>query len=392
MKKGLEEKITLQIVSIGVAIVLWFIITYSENPVIDTTRTIPIAYTHTETLLSKGLTAIYSDRTPTVTVVLRGKRNDLFNVIQNLSANVDLSTINTSGSYDMPINVNVPLSTVEIVHKRTPNLNVSVEQIVSKDIPVHIQQTGINRQYLVKSAADTQTIAVHGPNSAVSAVDHATVTVDISNINQNQISNYNYILSDIENNEFENPNISAETANITISNTVYVSKTVAINVEFSGTVKEDYTVDITNADSLFANIGVLSSSYDDITSLTAHFPDNIAEAQDAKISVPLELPDFVYMPQGPNITITANITKKQVRELSVPVTLQNIPDGLSVTSSDSSIAVVAKGPSDQLDPLLMTANADLSGLTAGTHNVTVAFITPGDVSIKQTYTVNVTLG
>lgn len=392
MKKGLESKIMLQIVSVGIAIILWFIITYAENPTIDTTRVIPIEYTNVDVLTDKGLTVLYSERTPTVTVVLRGKRAELFNVVQNITANVDLSAINTSGSYDIPINVNIPLNTVEIVHKRTPNLNITIEPIVSKDIPIRIQQIGINKQYLVKSAAETENIVVKGANSAVSDIDHATVFVDISNIKQNEVSSYNYSFANADNNEIENPNVITESSGIPISNTVYISKTVPIEIEYSGTVKEDYIITIKNSESLFANIGVAEEFYDDVVSLSAHFPDNVSEAVSQTLSVPITVPDSVYIPQGSNIEIKADITKKQVKELSIPITLQNVPSGLSVILADTAVTAVAKGPADQLDPSLMTASADLTGLSGGTHSVRVNFITPGDVSIKQSYNITVTLG
>ena len=392
MKKGLESKIMLQIVSVGIAVILWFIITYAENPTIDTTRVIPIEYTNVDVLTDKGLTVLYSERTPTVTVVLRGKRTELFNVVQNITANVDLSAINTSGSYDIPINVNIPLNTVEIVHKRTPNLNITVEPIVSKDIPIRIQQIGINKQYLVKSAAETENIVVKGANSAVSDIDHATVFVDISNIKQNEVSSYNYSFANADNNEIENPNVITESSGIPISNTVYISKTVPIEIEYSGTVKEDYIITIKNSESLFANIGVAEEFYDDVGSRSAHCPDNVAEAVSQTLSVPITVPDSVYIPQGSNIEIKADITKKQVKELSIPITLQNVPSGLSVISADTAVTAVAKGPADQLDPSLMTASADLTGLSGGTHSVRVNFITPGDVSIKQSYNITVTLG
>ncbi len=391
MKKIFESKIAMQISAVVIAVILWFIIAYSENPVIDiTVNNIPISYSNLSVLEERGLTILKDGKTPTVSVSVQGNRSDLFSVIRNISAEIDLSTLNSSGSYEMPIDINIPVKSVELLRKKSNNATVVVEPIVTRTIPVNILRTGSNSEYLVKSSSDISEIVISGAKSAVSEVNAASVTVDVSDIKTDSVSSYSYSFVDYDGDEIESNNISSETTAIIISNKLFLAKSVPIKIEYPAEVSQDFIVNIKNADSLSANIGVLKESYDDVTSITAQFPSNISDGEASVVTIPLDIPDNVYIPDNPFVEVKADITKKTVKNVTLPVTIQNIPAGLTVNTVDD-VNITVKGAGEELDPSLMSAIADLSGLTAGEHSVKLKITVPGGVSIEQDYSVNIIL-
>lgn len=392
MKNKLGTKIAMQIFSIGIAVVLWFIISYSENPVIDiTVKNVPISYVNTAELENRGMTVVRDDKLPSVSVVVRGNRNELFSVIKNISASVDLSKINSAGSYDMPIDVNIPIKSVELLKKRTNNLNISVEPIITRTVPVRIMQNGVNDDYLVKSTSDITEIEISGAKTDVNNVSAATVNLDISDVKSNSASSYSYSFTDVGGDEIDAYNISAETTSIIISNKVYVAKKIPIKIIYPPELLEDYAVSVENENLLTVDIGAAKEYYDEIIELNAIFPDMPILSEQGEITLTVQTDDNVYMPNGEYIKVKAAIVKKELRNIILPVTVQNISEGLSVKETNITVGVIAKGVAEELDASVMTAEADLTGLTAGKHKVKLKITTPSNVKIEQDYYAEFTL-
>lgn len=393
MKKNLEEKISLQIISIGIAIILWFIISYTENPGIDVTlKNIPIKYINTDILAENDLIALYPDKTPTVSIVVRGKRAELFNILGKVTAEVDLATINTAGIYDMPININIPSSTVELVKKKDSAFNLNVEHMVSKNIPVKIVQTGDSGKYIVKSTADDAELEIVGAAAVTDTIESAVVYVDISSSVQDSDFEYTYILTDANGSKIESKNVFSMKERISVTNTVYLSKTVPLEIAYPESVTEDCSIKINNSEYLYADIGVRKESFDMVESLTVNFPDSISDYTQTKLTLPIDVPDSVYIPSGNFVDVSVSLTKKDIKEMTIPINFKNISDGLNISQdTPRQITVMLKGPADKLDLAYISAEADLSGLTAGEHNTAVKFNLPDEVKTDKEYNIHVML-
>lgn len=393
MKKNLEEKISLQIISIGIAIILWFIISYTENPGIDVTlKNIPIKYINTDILAENDLVALYPDKTPTVSVVVRGKRAELFNILGRVTAEVDLATINTAGIYDMPININIPSSTVELVKKKDSAFNLNVEHMVSKNIPIKIIQTGDSGKYIVRSVADDDELEIAGAAAVTDSIESAVVYVDISSSVQDSDFDYTYILTDANGSKIESKNIFSPKERISVTNTVYLSKKVPLEIAYPKSVTEDCLIKINNSEYLYADIGVRKENFDMVESLTVNFPNSISDYTQTKLTLPINVPDSVYIPSGNFVDVSVSLTKKDIREMTIPLSFKNISGGLNIShDTPRQITVMLKGPADKLDLTYISAEADLSGLTAGEHNVAVKFNLPDEVKTDKDYNIHIML-
>ncbi|MCX7715471.1 MAG: CdaR family protein [Clostridia bacterium] len=394
MKKVLDSKIVLQILSAGVAVVLWFIIAYTVNPVISVTlKNIPVEYVNVKSLEDKELTPIYSNKIPVVSVVLEGTRNDLFNVMKKIHARIDLSSIEEEGVYDVPITVDIPINSVKLTKKKTDNLTITIEPLVKKDVPVVVKQTGTNKEYLIKSVSEEDTIAVSGAKSFVENIDYAQVTVDVSQIKENEISGYSYSFIDKNNYEIESTrNIKAQTSGgIVVSNTVYLAKTLPVEIEYPDFLTKDYIIDLKSITPQSVNIGILEDKYDEVTKLTALFPSHTAPADGVELSLPLVIPDCAYSKDVSSVTVKADIKRKETRILTIPIAFKNTPSNMTVVSSVRQIDIMVTGDGEKLNPSFITAAADLSNLDKGTHEVVLDITTPGNVSLHEQYKIMVTL-
>ena len=94
MKNIKKSKLLLKILSAIIAVILWTAITYTEDPVITQTITgIGIEFSGVETLNGNGLAIINRNEIPTVSVVVRGKRNSVIEALDKVYAVADVSSI-----------------------------------------------------------------------------------------------------------------------------------------------------------------------------------------------------------------------------------------------------------------------------------------------------------
>lgn len=99
-----KTKAGLAVLSALLAVIFWFFVQISVNPVLEQSYQVPLLYSAEESLEEKGLAVQY--RIMDVRVVLRGRRNTLESLSnRSVSAYVDLSQVDQAGSQECPIQV-----------------------------------------------------------------------------------------------------------------------------------------------------------------------------------------------------------------------------------------------------------------------------------------------
>ena len=135
----LKNNLSLKIISVVVAIILWLYAVSELNP--ETTKTfndIPIEIINMNELNEKNLT-LAENPEQSITVRIRGLANDIRKVnISNLKAVLDLSEIDWTGTQSVALDIEGLLPR-EVKLDRIPEIPVTVNNITRKLIPVVVE-------------------------------------------------------------------------------------------------------------------------------------------------------------------------------------------------------------------------------------------------------------
>lgn len=385
-----ENRIALQLVSVFIAIVLWFIISYTENPVISiTVNNIKVEYRGLDKLEERGLTIPDASKNPNLTMSVSGKRSDLLTVLQKARAYVDVSDIDTSDTYTLDVKTDMPTNAVTISKQKFKTLDVTVEPIVEKDVPVIVRQTDKNKEYLVKSTPQQNTVRFTGAESLLNNVSCVMVAVSTIDMKNDNMQKYNYRIMDSNNSEVDDKNsFRTDTSSILVYNELYTPKLMGVDINIPESVSSMYDVDILQALTVMAGIKDGAPER-----LSAQFPENtITDVGSGDYTVNINSADKVYI-ESENITqkIRAVVTKKELQYVQIPVRFKNVADGLKAWCETPVIDTYINCVPSKLKADSLVAYADMNGLGEGTHEITLEFEQTNSVKIIGEYKVKVTL-
>ena len=383
-----EQKLLLQIISIVSAIILWFAITYSENPsVAIPISNINISFPGEKNLEKNGLIFVNREKLPNIAIEVRGRRSEVQSILNSVSAKVDLSDITEAGEYTRDVSYEVPNSSVMISKKKTTSVTVVIEKAVSKEVPVKILQTGAdrNKEFLVKSTTPTKTVKISGTADDVSKIDAAVVSVDVSEMRKDIRGEYPIAYADEDNNIVSPSNhISHSIQTIAVNNEIYNRRTVQIELspEYN---QNNYRINVKSFSTDKLEVGVREDTQE-IEAIYARFKDETDIKPDGKYEMTLDIPDDIYCPQPPKeLIMTASIENILTKEIPVKIEYTNALPGAVVTISPDTLNVSATGTEESLRQL--KAIVDLSGLDKGTYTLSATF--DGDALVSGDYSVSV---
>lgn len=385
-----ENRIALQLVSVFIAIVLWFIISYTENPVISiTVNNIKVEYRGLDKLEERGLTIPDASKNPNLTMSVSGKRSDLLTVLQKARAYVDVSDIDTSDTYTLDVKTDMPTNAVTISKQKFKTLDVTVEPIVEKDVPVIVRQTDKNKEYLVKSTPQQNTVRFTGAESLLNNVSCVMVAVSTIDMKNDNMQKYNYRIMDSNNSEVDDKNsFRTDTSSILVYNELYTPKLMGVDINIPESVSSMYDVDILQV--LTVMVGVKDGAPE---RLSAQFPENaITDVGSGDYTVNINSVDKIYI-ESENITqkIRAVVTKKELQYVQIPVRFKNVAEGLKAWCETPVIDTYINCVPSKLKADSLVAYADMNGLGEGTHEITLEFEQTNSVKIIGEYKVKVTL-
>ncbi len=183
MKKNLSMKI----ISLLFAIVLWFYIIQVQAPEIERNiKDVPVLFTQQAELKSRNLMLI-NDKEYSVDLKIRGQRKflqDLDNT--DVAVSADVGNIYSTGSHTIHTSVAVPYGNVEVLNQNPSLVTVTVDEIVEIEKEIVVVTNGDPKAgYVVgKTKTNPETILIKGAKTIVGGVDHARVVIDVTGKNE----------------------------------------------------------------------------------------------------------------------------------------------------------------------------------------------------------------
>ena len=382
------QKLKTVILSVFLAVIVWFMVIYVNDPDITTTVSdLNVRFVGEMSLRDKKLAVTGKDKIPELSVVVTGKRSDLMNFMDDIYVQVDVSDIDSTGEYNLSGVISIPTTRISVEKEKYGDIPITVEPLEMKDIEVTVKQTGMLKDKIVKSSVNNPTVTITGAKSEIDEVAGAIATVDVSSIQEDGVENVNYLLTDT-NGELINKNETIESARsyVEVVNTIYDAKLLPVP-RLSAELDKEY---ILKADKSFATpasvtVGVDETNTDDkVIALIDKVPsDGFGEYE-------LELSSGMYIPEdNKKVKYKLDIVKKAVAQLELTVQAQNVQSGLTAKINNKLIAQVW-GEEGKITTDNVKAYVDVSGLGAGTYNLPVK-IEGENVSFAENYTIEVTV-
>lgn len=424
MKKLLTNNLSLKILSLIGAIVLWFLVTNIENPVINRNfDSIPVTITNGSYLESMGLTSTLSE-IERVKVNIQGSRS----IVDTITAADIVVTADLTQIVNMDSNpVMVPLTatctkypnlSTENISTSPSNIAIELETLKSASFVVTPSTGGTTpaKEFEVgEMEAVPEQVTITGPESLVNKIDKVVARVNVSNLSESAVLSGNLDIFDKNQEAFtENQRAYLKMKEIKEDGTVDVNVTlwrvrsgVSIKATAEGTPKGGYQIGEVTA--VPAEISVVGTE-EALAALAEN--NNIIEIPSSEVNATNAYEDFTtkvdiseFLPEGlrlatdvsSSVLINTKILPDGSKAFEVPIsniTVQNLPETMMVSYTIDSIEVRVKGTASVLSRLQaedIVGSIDLNEFVVGSHTVPVTITVPNGLELVNAVSVDITI-
>ena len=343
MKRKLTDNLGLKIGSILFAALLWLLVTNINNPsMTHRYNDIPVTLINTEYLTGQGKTYEVLDNSDRInTVTITGPRTIVNSIRQgDILAVADMSRITTDNTVPIQISSAQYNENLDSIKMSSEEVLLKVEERKSISLPLKASTSGpLQEGYIIGDVTtDQNLVRVSGPESLVSAIASAEVSVAVGGFTGDIGTNAEIKLYDADGKEVEKD--SRLSLNI---------NTVGVNVEILGTkaIPLIFSATGTPANGYRAT-GVVSSTPDSVLvagkgnvlrNLSAiEIPDTEVDITGASGDVTIDVDIRKYLPGNVElaneefngtVSVTAYVEQEVTRTITVSessIVVQNLPE------------------------------------------------------------------
>lgn len=173
MEKIAREKLVVKIVCVALAAILWFYVSYQENPsMTKTVRNVPLAISGEQALKESGF-SVYSISEKSVDVSVSAKRLSLARLSnRTLSAVINVSSIKESGTYVLPATISSAVNSNATYYVKGKDIKVVIEPIetAAYTIEADIINSTDTSVILKSHQLSTEKVTVSAPKSIMNEI------------------------------------------------------------------------------------------------------------------------------------------------------------------------------------------------------------------------------
>ena len=420
-KRKLTDNLSLKIMSVAIAIVVWLIVVNIDNPVgtnyytITDVELINKEYVESSDTIGKMCMPEENQDSVKVAITASKKVRDRIR-LSDITAVADLQQAVSLDTDPVMVPITVTCLASGVMPsdiKVTPqNLTVNLDEKETQEFVVNVSKgdTKPGKDYEVGSlTASPEKIRITGPKTLVNKIDKVNATIALDGNTEDYTQEVNLTIYD-KNQEALS---ESEMNSLRIENNVKVVVTaklwkirtgVKISAGYVGTPASGYQVGsvktVPDTISVAGNTEGLESlsENDNVITIPADRIDISGESKDVerKISLKNLLPDNVKLTSdsSEDVWVTVSILPVGSQEFNLPtkdIEVKNKPDNLQVTFETAQIALRIKSESENLADLNIDedvkAEIDLKDKEAGNYKVPVKLSLPdGYEMVEDVYT------
>ncbi len=374
----------LKIAAIGLATLLYagFVVSRDQLEVPGPITIVPVGLSEDQTLLNE---------LPPVTRIGYVAPSDVGRLTaSDFQATVDLSNVPVGREVSVPVSVTSPVGGVFVVDVQPRSVRVTLDQVVSRDVPVRIDITGLPAGVQQgEMTIDPPTVSVRGASSVVQKVDVATATISVepSAIDIDRL--VEPVAVDAQGQTVGG--VELEPKAVHVEQPLFTnleSRGLPVRVVITGAPGPGYRVAGLDPEPSIVSV---QGDADDLVALQAVETEPIrlnGETATVTTTTQLALPPNVTVPDVETVKVTIRIEAvTETRTFSAGFTLVGQEAGFTYELSTTRVLETLFGSVNDLDaaasqPLLATI--DVTGLAEGVHTVTVTPDVPPDLRLVDT--------
>ena len=420
-KRKLTDNLSLKIMSVAIAIVVWLIVVNIDNPVgtnyytITDVELINKEYVESSDTIGKMCMPEENQDSVKVAITASKKVRDRIR-LSDITAVADLQQAVSLDTDPVMVPITVTCSAAGVLPsdiKVTPqNLTVNLDEKETQEFVVNVSKgdTKPGKDYEVGSlTASPEKIRITGPKTLVNKIDkvNATIALDGNTEDYTQevyLTIYDKNQETLSESEMNSLRIENNAKVIVTAKLWKIRTGVKISAGYVGTPASGYQVGsvktVPDTISVAGNTEGLESlsENDNVITIPADRIDISGESKDVerKISLKNLLPDNVKLTSdsSEDVWVTVSILPVGSQEFNLPtknIEVKNKPDNLQVTFETAQIALRIKSESENLADLNIDedvkAEIDLKDKEAGNYKVPVKLSLPdGYEMVEDVYT------
>ena len=237
VKKLKNNDFLFKVLSVLIAVGLWFYVAYVENPDIEVWYDgVKLVYKGDETLSANGLARLKENEVPTISIKVKGTRNSLFALSSHdITAEVDVSDIAMAATTSLPVSVHYSMPGIETADRNPYNISVTTEKIISAEKKVDIEYTGEPAEgtAVEESSSSLDAVTVSGPQSVIEGITSCVAQLDISGISEDRTMPVKLRLKLSDGSIADDPSVELSNTFTDIAVKVSVTKNVPVKANIS---------------------------------------------------------------------------------------------------------------------------------------------------------------
>ena len=399
MKKISTTNLTLKIISVVLAFIIWLIVVNVSNPEVTRTKSVTVEIINDNIITSAAKTYdIIGSNTVTISYDVRSLDENKIRA-SDFRAYADLSQL-----YD--ITSSVPI-VVEVVNNKDliigtpvarPNvIRIETEDIQKKTFDLTTAAIGTpDKDVSVGSiGVEPTSVTVTGPMSLIGQITSVGVEIDVGGAKSNMHGYAEPVFYDANGNrlDIKDDRLSVNPSTVEYNITMLMGKSLEIKYNVSGTPGDGYQY--TGAECSIKSVAVrgLDSILDSITEINV--PDTVLNIDGATGDKEVSINLAEYLPSGVEAISETKVTVKlkieALDEKTIILTKDDLIElghsyGKRYTISPERISVVLKGLDEKLGMLSakdIKATIDYTHMSDGTHSGTLTFELPDGISVAS---------
>lgn len=420
-KRKLTDNLSLKIMSVAIAIVVWLIVVNIDNPVgtnyytITDVELINKEYVESSDTIGKMCMPEENQDSVKVAITASKKVRDRIR-LSDITAVADLQQAVSLDTDPVMVPITVTCLASGVLPsdiKVTPqNLTVNLDEKETQEFVVNVSKgdTKPGKDYEVGSlTAGPEKIRITGPKTLVNKIDKVNATIALDGNTEDYTQEVNLTIYDKNQEALSESEMNSlrieNNAKVVVTAKLWKIRTgVKIAAGYVGTPAGGYQVGsvktVPDTISVAGNTEGLESlsENDNMITIPADRIDISGESKDVerKISLKNLLPDNVKLTSdsSEDVWVTVSILPVGSQEFNLPtknIEVKNKPDNLQVTFETAQIALRIKSESEDLEDLNINedvkAEIDLKDKEAGNYKVPVKLSLPdGYEMVEDVYT------
>lgn len=374
-----------KLLSLFIAVLVWGYVISATNPIRSKViYDVPVTVTGLEALHAGGfhLTDDLASL-PDVRVTVSCPRTEYASVTaSSLEAVIDVSRLTASGTYSLSVRVTSNHPDAAVSSISPSEITLTTDVTAHAEVPIKVRVSGTLPDNLARGeiSLSQPTISVSGPALFVSRIAQAVVDVDLGKMTEGYVALLPYRFVDANQNTLNTYNVTSSVPAIRVDMGIVSRKTVAFDfsaaVKNTTLLKEGYAVKSITPSAPSVVLTGPADLLSGISSVT--MPDlDLAGTSESIVDMPVQLvlPEGIALVSPQSLTLSVLIEEKTVtRTFAVPVTYTGLPPLMLLQSAPDAVTVRLTGKYHALQALQnedIRLSVPLSGLTAGTHQLTL---------------------